>query len=226
MVTELARSVERRLDFLERSKEMLTWVEENPEKTLKFINGYDSLIKKLNEIPYDMSILSAMPAVKRIKDTLNDEKVPTSTNFDGFSGLRLIASGLKSAEEPMQKGQEIKDSTNITVDEKSFAILTPSMNTGDDALVFGTLGHLWERTFFEWAEKRDSIPVGGWEKDNFLHALGEIVMMQIEIVSPDKIKAKYPYFSYFTNSTKDGGLGWINQRKIEQFSNVFWGKLT
>jgi hypothetical protein len=226
MVTELAQRVEKRLSFLEKSKDMLDWIEANPEITQDFILCYDSLIKKLNEIPYDMNILDAMPAVKKIKDTLNSEQVPTSSDFDGFEGLRLIVTGLKDATEPMRKGQEIKGKKDITPEDKKFAILTPSMVTKDDALVFGTLGHLWERSFFAWAEERNFIPEGGWKKDNFLHALDEIVMMQLEIMSGDKIQKKYPYFSYFTNSTQDGGLGWIKQSKIDDFSKKFWGELS
>lgn len=226
MSIELATGVAKRFDFLESSQKMLDWVEENPEETWAFIDFYDSLISTLNGINDEDTVSKMMPAVRRIRDTLEGRTVPLSNDFSGFKGVRLILKGLEGAKEPMRKGQEFKGKTDITPEEKGFAVLTPSMDTKNDALVFGTLGHLWERTFFAWAEERKFIPEGGWNKDNFLHALDETVMMQFALLDEERIKKKHPYIEYFTNSTQEGGLGWIKQSKIDDFSKKFWGELS
>jgi hypothetical protein len=89
------------------------------------------------------------------------------------------------------------------------------MEVTPEALAVGTAGHLAERTFFQWAGGKGLLPKNGWKKDDWLQALDEGVMLML-------LDGKVPHLnSFFFKSNNEGGLGWLNKQKFEDFQRKF-----
>lgn len=194
---------------LDKSSAMRKWAFENKTTLEKHLDGYDEIVARMNDISADSQLLECMPKTRRLKKALSGQNIPLLEGMSqGNFGLGLI-----EARKPMLHGQRIKKNeiSEVTADDKIFAIGTPSMNTSIEALVIGTAGHLAERTFFQWARKNKLQPEEGWIKDDYLQALDEGLMLLI-------VEGKKPHLaSFFINSNSDGGLGWLNQQKLDAF---------
>ena len=227
MITEIAPGIEARLSDLDNSENVLEWVMGNPERTQEFLDFYDALVKKMNMIPGEHGVLEIMPATKKIKDLLGNNTIPLTGDYKGFGGARIIHAGLTEARDPMLVGQQITtgDIASPTSKDYDYAIGTPSMDTSPDVLAFGTMGHVLERTFFNWAREKGLEPEGGWEKDMYLHAIDEIVMLHLASDSDFK-PGEYPIIDYFILPNDENGLGWLNKDKVKQFEVDLWRVLT
>jgi hypothetical protein len=210
MIDERALEITARyLSKLDKSSSVAKWAMDNTEKVGMFVDGYNELVACLNSVPEDSLLLDAMPKTRYLKRALKGKPLPNILEMsqDNF-GLGLI-----EARNPMLHGQKIKhkEIEEPTPYDKAYAIGTPSMDTTDEALGVGTLGHLLERTFYQWARKNKLAPAGGWKKDDWLQALDEGLLLQL--VNEDK-----PILTdYFIKSNQEGGLGWLNQTKLQNF---------
>ena len=197
------------LSGLDKSRAVTKWAIENKDTLERHLEGYDELVARLNGIPNDSSLLEHMPKTRKLKGVLGATLLPTLNEMSqGNFGHALM-----EARNPMLHGQRIKrgEMTEPTPSDKAYAIGTPSMETNSEALAVGTAGDLAERTFFQWARKRDLTPDGGWKKDDWLQALGEGLMLLLT-------EGKTPHLThFFIKSNKDGGLGWLNEQKVEDF---------
>ena len=156
---------------------------------------------------------------------MGDTKTPLLTEYSDFKGTRLIYLGLSEAIDPMIAGQKIKKGEiEPTNENKQYAIGTPSMDTTPKALAFGTIGHILERSYFNWARENGFEPENGWQKDMFLHAAVEMVMLHL--AADDKyIIGENPLIDCFMLKNEKGGLGWLNEKKVNQFKEGFWDVL-
>ena len=196
------------LKKLDNSQRVFDWAKDRYWAVEIILNGYEQLTDVLNSIPDRSRILGVMPKTGVLKETLNGIKIPYFRDISSGN----FAYGLMEARGPMLMGQKIKNSEIVpTQIEKDFAIGTPSMETTPSALVVGTVGHLSERTFFQWARKNAFAPEGGWKKDGLLQAFDEGLMLMLA-------RGERPILTdFFTKSTFEGGLGWLNDEKVEKF---------
>ena len=223
MLTERFCSfVENQLNFLDRSKEVIAWVENNPVKVKQYWAYYGGLIESLDELRRDDRICALIPAVKVINDLVGEREIMTGEDFKGFRGAILVKDGIKTAKGPMRLGQEIaKGIIDDPTDEQSeFAVLTPSKNTTPDALFFGTMGHLVERIFFALAKGEGIEPEGGWKKDTFILALAGVVLSRLAI--DEKTALKNPCINFFITPDSEGGLDWIKEMDIVNFKEQLY----
>lgn len=200
----------RYLSRLKKSGEMREWVANNKERFKETVEGFNELVDKLNNIPDDSPLLEFMPKTANLKKVLAGRTIPfVEDMMEGNYGTALI-----NARDPMLTGQKIKNKeVESTSENKAYAIGTPSMDTKVDALSVGTAGHLMERVFFKWAESQGLRPEGGWEKDQWLQALDEGLLLELS-------EGKKPILTdYFIKSNAEGGLGWLNNDKLEVFIN-------
>ena len=161
-----------------------------------------------------------MPATSLMRTVMGDIPLPLSTEYQGFTGLRTLFKGIKRAMGPMMLGQDIKKGKydQVPIELKKYGIMTPSLPTTDDALTFGTVGHILERSFFSWAEARGIKPEAGWVKDDFLHTINEAVMVYLATGL-----AEGTCTDYFIRTPEDGGLGWIKSGAADNFERDLWG---
>ena len=210
------------LGGLEKASEVSAWAKDNLNRVEEFRQGYDELIGLMNDVPGDSPLLAVMPETGKLKRLLDKQKLPlTEEMADGNFALALL-----EARGPMIYGQKIKQGeiTQPSDEDRQYAIGTPSMATSIEALVVGTMGHLIERTFFQWARKHGFNPEGGWKKDDFLHALMEVTLFRL---AQEK---SLLLIDYFLHSNAEGGLGWLTLDKIDKFNNQLvqleWGSAT
>lgn len=212
MKSEYGRTLEISAKFLgklDNSQKIFAWAKDRYWAFEVILNGYEQITDVLNSIPEHSRVLEVMPKTRLLKETLNGIKIPyfRDISFGNF------AKGLMEARAPMLMGQKIKKGEIIrpTQKEKNFAIGTPSMDTTPSALAVGTIGHLSERTFFQWARKQGFSPNGGWKKDDLLQSLDEGLMLMLA-------RGERPILNdFFTKSNFEGGLGWLNEEKVQKF---------
>jgi hypothetical protein len=201
------------LSGLEKAQAVTSWAVENKGIFERHLEGFNELITFLNNIPRGSSLLNIMPKTRVLKDVLNGEPLPTL----GAMAPGNFANALREARDPMLHGQSIKkrEIVDPTPQEKAFAIGTSSMETTPEALAVGTAGHLAERTFFQWARGKGRLPKNGWKKDDWLQALDEGLMLML-------FEGKIPHLTpFFIQSNDKGGLGWLNEQKLEDFHSKF-----
>lgn len=198
----------RKLDFLCNAKRVKEWALVHLVEVEQFEEGYNELITTFNKYS-GYTYFDFMPRTHILKYILNGRPLPFTSEMNGF----MIIGGLKDARQPIFLGQRIRkgDCKNPDGDFKQFAIETPSMDTTEDALVVGTMGHLIERAFFRWALKQGIEPKGKWEKDMLLKALGEILLLE------NAKENSLLLFPYFTKPNSEGGLGWLSRDAIAAF---------
>lgn len=198
------------LGGLERSEEVVGWAMEHQADLETFLVGYDELIHGFNQIAPIATVLDIMTETKKLKEILGTP-IPTVEEMS----VGNYAHALMEARGPMLTGKSIKkgDISHPTDAQREYAIGTTSMDTTHEALAVGTMGHLIERTFFQWAKKNELIPPEGkWKKDMFLQVLDEVVMLWLSFEGPGSTLA-----DYFINPNDKGGLGWISAKKLRSF---------
>ena len=199
----------KKLEKLDNAVRVADWAREHVDEVNVFEQGYNALIFAFNA--YDNTVeLEMMHRTNVLKQLLQGIPLPETTEMSTLDYVK----GLRDARDPMIFGQKIKN--GICVDSNGndlhYAIGTPSMDTTDEALVVGTMGHLIERTFFQWAKRHGIEPKGGWEKDMFLQALGEILLLEL---TQEKVPVLY---RFFVKPNNEGGLGWISPEQIKEFN--------
>lgn len=109
----------------------------------------------------------------------------------------------------MIMGQNLKEgSLDRTKENKAVAIGSPSLETDVESLVVGTVGHLIERTMFNYFRERG---ITKWDKDEILFALEDVILLK-HVQALDGLTVEHNLFRYITE-----GLGW---RKPEQVQLV------
>jgi hypothetical protein len=215
MVEQIIDKSEERLKLMKRASEAAEWARNNQETVMNIIHGYDELITWFNETEDNNPALEIMPVAKKLKETLGGKKLPTSEQLHDFSGTRRFVEGLHTSVGPMVAGQTNKEKanrgTNLTPTEIKYAIGTTSMNIPTEALVVGTIGHLYERTLMAWMTSEGINPSGGHEKDDVLQALDQTLMLMHEEGTTSEL------FDYFIKPNSEGGLGWLNQKDLDKF---------
>jgi len=197
------------LEDLSNTKPVAEWAVDHIERIEHILYSYENLISTVNSVSNCSPLLEAMPNIKRLKATLKGKGLPRFAEMSQGN----FALGLREAKCPMLYGQKNKysDPTTLTHEDISYAIATPSMDTSPEALAVGMIGHLGERTFFQWARKNGYIPKGGWKKDYLLQALNESLMLKLT-------RGEKPYLShFFLEPNTKGGLGWLNKDKLNTF---------
>lgn len=212
------------LSGLENAPEVGEWAREHPEEVAKIVGGYNQLIIGFNRLGSRTKLMKAMSLTSRLKevltrpasdteeeDALEVVRIPDiQTMSDGNFGKALI-----EARPRMLAGQAIAQGENPdpTAADTAYAIGTTSMDTTAEALAVGTIGHIVERVFFNWARENGFEPEGGWQKDMFLQAMDEVVLLYMGSGEAEGLTLT----EYFTKTTEGGGLGWIRPERVEEF---------
>ena len=200
---------QRKLKKLDNAGKVAVWARDHVSEVNSFEQGFNDLISAFNAYNdvFDLDIMHRTNCLKRL---LNGVPIPFTTKMSYWDFKR----GIRDAYGPMIYGQNIHNGnhSDLNSEDELYAIGTPSMDTTDEALVVGTMGHLIERTFFQWAKRHGIEPKGGWEKDMFLQALGEILLLEL---TQEKVPVLY---RFFVKPNNEGGLGWISPEQIKEFN--------
>jgi len=197
------------LGGLVHSEAVTAWATEHQEEFNVLLGGYDQLVDVLNRVSDDSPLLDIMPKTRALKSALKGNSVPRLADMaEGNFGFAL-----REAVKPMFVGQMIKagEIADPTLADKAFAIGTPSMDTTERALAVGTAGHLAERTFYQWARKQGLSPADGWKKDDWLQALDEGLLLLLA-------EGEEPILGdVIVKQNDEGGVGWLNAKKVQMF---------
>lgn len=115
----------------------------------------------------------------------------------------------------MKMGADIKKGNLEKTEENSLAAIgTPLYPAPLMPRIIGTAAHLMERTFFQWASKQGIYPPSGeWVKDDWLHAMKEVLLLDIYgHYIKDKDSKLIPVFLE---------LGWLSREKMEDFNRRY-----
>jgi hypothetical protein len=203
----------RELGDLDKSWEVADFAYNNEAILNGYLAEYDQLREMFNLLQEDDPRMAEMPKALALKKAMGDTELPSLIEMaDGH-----FYTALRKTKRLMLEGQEIARGKQVTPEEAQLAIGTPSYKTSPLARAVGTAAHLGERTFFEWAEKKGIVPQGGWKKDDWLHALKDVLIL-LECRSRNPLMR---LTSLFLKSKDKDGLSWLTPKVLHSASVRF-----
>lgn len=206
--------IAKRLASLDKKPQMERAATENPGFVENVIyGGLNELISKFNSVQIGDKDMGLMPEAEKLKRKLGDKPLPTIEEL----GAREFRRGLLEAKRLMEMGQDIKiGHIEDTTENKSVAIMSPSVETNDLALLVGTGAHLLEETMYVHLR---TLGFPEWAKDEVLYPLEEMaLLMHAEtLIGAGHESRLFHYITTPPSLKSSGGMGWKKLKDVENF---------